>query len=80
MPHAHPRIALPPETRFHERGLDAELVAGPPTPLHVEEIPRLFPDAQFVHLVRDGRDCAASLLGCPGGIAASTRRWPPGPR
>lgn len=33
--------------------------------LHVEEILRLFPDAQFVHLVRDGRDCVASLLGMP---------------
>ncbi|MFJ3771474.1 sulfotransferase family protein [Streptomyces sp. NPDC090075] len=133
MLHAHPRIALPPETRFvlpayerrlsfgdlreplnraglaqwitgrretrfHELGLDAEVVAGriadgPPTlgsalgialeayaeshgkarwgdkrpayALHVEEILRLFPDAQFVHLVRDGRDCAASLLGMP---------------
>ncbi|MFF2518679.1 sulfotransferase family protein [Streptomyces sp. NPDC058086] len=33
--------------------------------LHVAEILRLFPDAQFVHLVRDGRDCAASLLRMP---------------
>lgn len=33
--------------------------------LHVEEILRLFPDAQFVHLVRDGRDCVASLMGMP---------------
>lgn len=133
MLHAHPRIALPPETRFvlpayadrlrfgdlrdagnragladwitgreetrfHELGLDAATVAariaqGPPTlgsalgitlrsyaerhgkvrwgdkrpayALHVEEILRLFPDAQFVHLVRDGRDCVASLLGMP---------------
>ncbi|MFK4106482.1 sulfotransferase family protein [Streptomyces sp. NPDC019531] len=133
MLHAHPRIALPPETRFvlpayedrlrfgdlrdagnraglaawitgrketrfHELGLDADTVArrievGPPTlgsalgitlrsyaehhgkvrwgdkrpayALHVEEILRLFPDAQFVHLVRDGRDCVASLLGMP---------------
>ncbi|WP_220213860.1 sulfotransferase family protein, partial [Streptomyces shenzhenensis] len=133
MLHAHPRIALPPETRFvlpayerrlgfgdlrepvnraalahwitgrretrfHELGLDAGDVAGriaggPPTlgsalgialkayadshgkarwgdkrpayALHVEEILRLFPDAQFVHLVRDGRDCVASLLGMP---------------
>ncbi|WAZ20923.1 sulfotransferase [Streptomyces cinnabarinus] len=133
MLHAHPRIALPPETRFvlpayegrlgfgdlrdagnraalarwitgrkatrfHELGLDAGGVAeriadGPPTlgsalavplkayaeqhgkarwgdkrpayALHVEEIHRLFPDAQFVHLVRDGRDCVASLLGMP---------------
>ncbi|GHD53924.1 hypothetical protein GCM10010317_037380 [Streptomyces mirabilis] len=30
--------------------------------LHVAEIQRLFPDAQFVHLVRDGRGCVASLL------------------
>ncbi|NUR67573.1 MAG: sulfotransferase [Streptomyces sp.] len=133
MLHAHPRIALPPETRFvlpayeqrlgfgdlrdagnraglaqwitgrketrfHELGLDAKAVAeriaaGPPTlgsalgitlkayaerhgkarwgdkrpayALHVEQILRLFPDAQFVHLVRDGRDCVASLLGMP---------------
>jgi hypothetical protein len=133
MVHAHPRIALPPETRFvlpayegrlgfgdlrdpdnraglarwitgrketrfHELGLDAKAVArriedGPPTlgsalgialeayaeshdkvrwgdkrpayALHVHEILRLFPDAQFVHLVRDGRDCVASLVGMP---------------
>ncbi|MCX4401529.1 sulfotransferase family protein [Streptomyces sp. NPDC059441] len=143
MLHAHPRIALPPETlpialrawgtpivlpayegrlafgdlaerdnraglarwitgrketRFHELGLDAGRVAeritdGPPTlgsalgialrayteehgkarggdkrpayALRVAEILRLFPDAQFVHLVRDGRDRVASLLGMP---------------
>ncbi|MEU9733525.1 sulfotransferase [Streptomyces sp. NPDC048002] len=133
MLHAHPRMALPPETRFvlpayesrlgfgdlrddgnraalarwitarpqtrfDELGLDATAVAdriavGPPTlgsalgvplrayaerhgkarwgdkrpayALHVTEILRLFPDAQFVHLVRDGRDCVASLLGMP---------------
>ncbi|MFC7382597.1 sulfotransferase family protein [Sphaerisporangium rhizosphaerae] len=28
---------------------------------HVGALLRLFPDAQFVHLVRDGRDCVASL-------------------
>lgn len=133
MLHAHPRIALPPETRFvlpayegrlgfgdlkergnraglaqwittrketrfHELGVDPGRVAeriteGPPTlgsalgialqayaeehgkvrwgdkrpayALHVAEILRLFPDAQFIHLVRDGRDCVASLLGMP---------------
>ncbi|MFE9766322.1 sulfotransferase family protein [Streptomyces sp. NPDC005808] len=133
MLHTHPRIALPPETRFvlpayerrlgfgdlrersnraglaqwitgreetrfHELRLDAGRVAeriteGPPTlgsalgitfsayaeehgkvrwgdkrpayALHVGEMLRLFPDAQFIHLVRDGRDCAASLLGMP---------------
>ncbi|MEU2738088.1 sulfotransferase [Streptomyces sp. NPDC007095] len=33
--------------------------------LHVAEILRLFPDAQSVHLVRDGRDRVASLLRMP---------------
>ena len=129
MLHAHPRIAIPPETRFmlaayqareefgdlndagnrralaswivdrkeskfSDLGLDArqvteEIVAGPPTlgsalglvfrayaqrfdkprwgdkrPGYYKHVPtllRLFPDAQIVHLVRDARDCVASL-------------------
>lgn len=129
MLHAHPRIAIPPETRFlmaayDERhrfgdlaaaenrralarwiverkktrfadlGLDGDqvteqIVAGPPTlgsalgivlrayaarfgkprwgdkrPGYFQRIPvllRLFPEAQIVHLIRDGRDCVASL-------------------
>lgn len=32
---------------------------------HVDMLLRLFPDAQFVHLIRDGRDCVASLKGMP---------------
>jgi hypothetical protein len=126
---AHPRLAVPPETRFLIRsymrrhrfgdledpanrakvarfitrredtwfadlGLDAdavtdEIVAGPPTigsalgivlrayaerfgkqrwgdkrpgyHRQIEVLLRLFPDAQFIHLVRDPRDCVASL-------------------
>ncbi|HEX2312710.1 MAG TPA: sulfotransferase [Thermomonospora sp.] len=133
MLHRHPRIAIPPETRFlisaydsrarfgdladpanRERlarwiverpptrfgdlGLDGprvveEIVAGPGTlgsalgivfrayarrfgkerwgdkrPGYFQSIPvllRLFPDAQIVHLVRDGRDCVASLKEMP---------------
>ncbi|GAA3930715.1 sulfotransferase family protein [Actinoplanes auranticolor] len=129
MLHAHPRIAIPPETRFvlaayRERrdfgdlavaanrralarhivgrqetrfcdlGLDADdvverIVAGPgtlgsvlgtifqqyaarfgkprwgdkrPAYLHnIDILLRLFPDAQFINIVRDGRDCVASL-------------------
>ena len=128
---AHPRIAIPPETRFllsvfrrrkdfgdltdrgnrrrlartlirpkgtkfRHLGLDPErvkkvVVAGPPTigsalgavyrayaaeqgkvrwgdkqPTYFRNIDllrALFPDAVFVHLVRDGRDCVASLKG-----------------
>ncbi|SHG53276.1 Sulfotransferase family protein [Jatrophihabitans endophyticus] len=128
MLHAHPRIAIPPETRFllpayHDRaefgdlteranrrrlakritgkgskfrdlGLDKKrtikrIVNGPPTlgsaagivwrefarsrgkvrwgekrPAYWREMDvvlRLFPDAQIVHLVRDGRACVSSL-------------------
>ncbi|WP_433333036.1 sulfotransferase family protein [Spirillospora sp. CA-294931] len=32
---------------------------------HVGKLVRMFPDAQFVHLVRDGRDCVASLQEMP---------------
>ncbi|MEV0668312.1 sulfotransferase family protein [Actinomadura luteofluorescens] len=32
---------------------------------HVGALLRMFPDAQFVHLVRDGRDCVASLMEMP---------------
>src|SRR5579875_2300404 len=133
MLHAHPRIAIPPETRFliaayrsrrafgdlreernrralagsivgrratlfYDLGLDPheiteEIAAGPPTlgsafgiifrayarrfgkprwgdkrPGYYEDIPallRLFPDAQLVHLIRDGRDCVGSLKAMP---------------
>jgi hypothetical protein len=129
MLHAHPRIAIPPETRFvlevyrqrrsfgdldlpdrrrtlarwivdrpqtrfADLGLDAEqtveqIVAAPPTlgsalgtifrgysdrfgkprwgdkrPAYLQNLDRilrLFPDAQIVNIVRDGRDCVASL-------------------
>jgi hypothetical protein len=144
--HAHPRIAMPPETRFllptyrsrvefgdlNERanrrrlavrmtgkgtgfrdlGLDRpkvikRIVAAPPTigtaagtiwrefahsrgkvrwgekrPAYwrdMDLILRLFPDAQVIHLVRDGRACVASLKQVPwwergsiGGMAAWT--------
>lgn len=133
MLHAHPRIAIPSETRFvlaayssrndfgdlhdeqnrralarwivgkrqtlfYDLGLDQEeiveeIAAAPPTlgsalgtvfrayarrfgkprwgdkrPGYYENIPallRLFPDAQIVHLIRDGRDCVASLKNMP---------------
>ncbi len=30
--------------------------------LHFDELDRLFPDADFIHIIRDGRDVVASLL------------------
>ncbi|GGS81493.1 sulfotransferase [Planobispora rosea] len=133
MLHSHPRIGVPPETRFvvpgyyrrfvfgdlreevnrrrlgqwivtdkdtkfKELKLDGDrfiedVVAGPPTlgsaigiafrsyaeqfgkarwgdkrPSYyhyVDILLRLFPDAQFIHLIRDGRDCVASLKEMP---------------
>jgi hypothetical protein len=131
MLHAHPRIALPPESRFllpayrrrHEFGDLAEpgqrralgewitgtahfddlgldraavveaITAAPPTlgsalgtvfkmyadrfgkprwgdkrPAYLRSLPvirRLFPDAQIINIMRDGRDCVASLKETP---------------
>ncbi|GAA4894264.1 sulfotransferase family protein [Streptomonospora salina] len=133
MLHAHPRIAIPPETRFmldvyrrrsefgdlresanrrelaeaivgprntryRDLKLDrdetvAAIAGGPPTvgsalgtvfrqyarrfdkprwgdkrPGYyqaVEELHRMFPSAQFIHLIRDGRDCVGSLKQMP---------------
>ncbi len=146
MLHSHPRIALPPESRFlletyrrrldfgdlrhpHNRaalarsivdrpqskfgdlGLDRERVLveitnGPPTlgsalaivlrafadrfgkprwgdkrPAYYQDVSalrRLFPRAQFVHIVRDGRDCVASLKRMPWwkqDVAAAIATW-----
>jgi hypothetical protein len=42
-------------------------------------IRRMFPDAQFVHIVRDGRDCVASMKSVPpwdkDGFNARVRAW-----
>jgi hypothetical protein len=49
---------------------------GDKTPLYMQYLPlleRLFPQALFVHLVRDGRDAAQSFLELPEGLVA--RSW-----
>ncbi len=49
---------------------------GDKTPLYMQHLPlleRLFPDARYVHLIRDGRDTAVSFLSMPAGIV--TRSW-----
>ncbi len=49
---------------------------GDKTPMymrHLRVLERLFPDAQFVHLIRDGRDAALSFLRMPAGTY--TRTW-----
>lgn len=49
---------------------------GDKTPLYMQYLPlleRTFPDALFVHLIRDGRDAAVSFLSVPRGIM--TEGW-----
>jgi hypothetical protein len=54
---------------------------GDKTPRYVEQIPflaRLFPDALFVHQIRDGRDVALSYADVPFGpksVAAAAELW-----
>jgi hypothetical protein len=49
---------------------------GDKTPMYMQYLgllERLWPEARFVHLVRDGRDAALSFLSMPAGIV--TRTW-----
>jgi len=52
---------------------------GDKTPMYMQHLPlleRLFPDAMYVQLIRDGRDAAASFLGMPEGIVTTTWAHP----
>ena len=49
---------------------------GDKTPLYMQHLPvleRLFPDARYVHLIRDGREAALSFLSVPAGLM--TEGW-----
>ena len=52
---------------------------GDKTPMYMQNLrllERLFPDALFVHLIRDGRDAATSFLAMPRGIVTETWMHP----
>ena len=52
---------------------------GDKTPMYMQRLrmlERLFPDALYVHLVRDGRDAALSFLAMPQGIVTETWAHP----
>jgi hypothetical protein len=52
---------------------------GDKTPMYMRHLlllRRLFPDARYVHLIRDGRDAAISFLAMPPGVAFETWSHP----
>lgn len=52
---------------------------GDKTPMYMQNLrllERLFPDALFVHLIRDGRDAALSFLSIPKGVMTETWMQP----
>jgi hypothetical protein len=52
---------------------------GDKTPMYMQNLrvlERLFPDALYVHLIRDGRDAATSFLAMPRGIVTETWMHP----
>jgi hypothetical protein len=52
---------------------------GDKTPMYMQNLrllDHLFPDARFVHLIRDGRDAALSFLAMPRGIVTETWMHP----
>jgi hypothetical protein len=52
---------------------------GDKTPMYMQNLrllERLFPDALFVHLIRDGRDAALSFLSMPKGLMTETWMQP----
>jgi Sulfotransferase family len=52
---------------------------GDKTPMYMQHLPlleRLFPEARFVHLIRDGRDAGLSFLAMPEGIVTETWAHP----
>jgi Sulfotransferase family len=52
---------------------------GDKTPMYMQNLrllDRLFPDALYVHLIRDGRDAALSFLAMPRGIVTETWMHP----
>ncbi len=46
----------------YEEGKQRWLDKTPYYVLHIKTILEMFPDAQFIHIIRDGRDCALSML------------------
>lgn len=74
-----PQLLRIPFELYMER--EGKVRWGDKTPKHVQYLPcldALFPDARFVHIVRDGRDVAASLKSVPwfrGDVVDAANFW-----
>lgn len=71
-------MALPFELYAQQQGKRRWGDKSPIHTLYAEDIRRIFPDAQFIHLVRDGRDVAVSLRETwfgPLSIVGSAEHW-----
>jgi hypothetical protein len=71
-----PAIATVYAVYAHERG---KARWGDKTPMYMQNLrllERLFPDALFLHLIRDGRDAAMSFLSMPKGLMTETWMLP----
>lgn len=66
---------------IHRRVMDAKpsatvlLEKTPDYSLYVEDIVRYVPEARFIHLIRDGRDVAVSLLAASDGLGTDVLAW-----
>ena len=79
--HPADRVEAMRITYAHYAASEGKSLYGDKTPDHVLQIPELaelFPEARFIHLIRDGRDVALANLDVPWGpttIPAAARYW-----
>src|SRR5216684_2083301 len=61
MVNAHPAIAITPESHWIAKFPQKNWTETPEYARWIEVLHRLWPEARFVHLIRDGRDVAMSM-------------------
>jgi hypothetical protein len=56
---------------------DRKRIIGATVHTHFDRLPRVWPDAKFIHLLRDGRDVASSCIGMgwAGNVWVAVDRW-----
>ena len=69
--------ALVDDLLRQKRDRDGKPIAGATVHRHFDRLLHLWPDARFIHLIRDGRDVAASAvaMGWAGNVWTGVERW-----